>query len=362
MKYVDEFRAPGAVGPLISEIARVLGGRKASLMEVCGTHTVAIFRSGLAKLLPPGIRLLSGPGCPVCVTSNSYIDRAIALARLKDATVVTFGDMFRVPGSTSSLEKEKAQGADVRMVYSPIDSLGIAERKPERNVVFLGVGFETTTPAVAATILEARRRGLRNFFVLCGHKVVPPALQALASDRDLGIDGFILPGHVSTILGSRPYEFLAKERRLPCVIAGFEPVDVAQAVLMLARQLAEGRADVEIQYRRSVRPEGNPKALAVMDQVLRPCDSTWRGIGLIPGSGLELRPDYSDFDARRIPVTVEPERTEKGCICGAILRGVKSPKECPLFGTVCTPEEPVGACMVSSEGTCAAHHRYARED
>lgn len=360
MKFLDEYRRPETVASFIAEVTRLLGDDPVTLMEVCGTHTVAIFRSGVAKLLPPNVRLLSGPGCPVCVTPNAYIDRAIALARRPDVTVTTFGDMFRVPGSTSSLEKERASGADVRMLYSAADSLAIAAKDPGRKVVFLGVGFETTTPGVAATVMEARRQGLKNFFLLCGHKTVPGALRALASDPALGVDGFILPGHVSTVIGSGPYGFLASELRVPCAITGFEPLDVVQGVLLLAAQLAEDRAEVEIQYRRCVRPEGNPKAIAMMAEVFRPCDSTWRGIGPIPGSGLELAAAYADFDARRIPVEVEPERENKGCMCGEVLKGLKSPKDCPLFGKACTPEEPVGACMVSSEGTCAAHHRYGR--
>ena len=361
MKYLDEFRAPEKVQACLAEIARLLEGRQARIMEVCGTHTVALFRSGLKKLLPRGLELLSGPGCPVCVTPNSYLDRAIALGRLPGVTVTTFGDMFRVPGSSSSLENEKASGADIRMVYSPADAVELARRDPSRRFVFLGVGFETTIPGVAASILHARATGLANFFVLCGHKLVPPALRALAQDEETAVQGLLLPGHVSTVIGSEPYRFLAEEFHIPSVVAGFEPLDLAKCIAMLARQLAGRAARVEVQYCRSVRPEGNPKAVSVMESVFRPCASVWRGIGAIPGSGLELRPEFSAFDAEAIPVEVEAERSNPGCLCGSVLKGARTPADCPLFGRACTPEDPVGACMVSSEGTCAAHFKYGRE-
>ncbi|MFA5139013.1 MAG: hydrogenase formation protein HypD [Elusimicrobiota bacterium] len=361
MKYLDEFRAPEKVQSCLAEIARLLKGREARIMEVCGTHTVALFRSGLKKLLPKGLKLLSGPGCPVCVTPNSYLDRAIALSRLPGVTVTTFGDMFRVPGSSSSLEREKASGADIRMVYSPADAVELARQDPSRKFVFLGVGFETTIPGVASSVLHARSLGLRNFHVLCGHKLVPPALRALAQDKETAVQGLLLPGHVCTVIGSTPCRFLAEEFHIPSVVTGFEPLDLAKGIAMLARQIAEGSAHIEIQYGRSVKPEGNPKAVSVMDSVFRPCASVWRGIGGIPGSGLEFRPEFSAFDAARIPAEVEPERSNPGCLCGSVLKGTRTPADCPLFGAACTPEDPVGACMVSSEGTCAAHYRYGRE-
>ncbi|MFH1725264.1 MAG: hydrogenase formation protein HypD [Elusimicrobiota bacterium] len=362
MRYLDEYRRPEPVRACIREIAEALGDRSATLMEVCGTHTVAIFRSGLRNVFPDRLELLSGPGCPVCVTPNAYMDRAVAYCRRPDTIVATFGDMFRVPGSSSSLEKERACGADVRTVYSAMDSLEIAAQNPGKKVVFLGVGFETTTPSVAATVLAAVERDIKNYYLYCGHKLVPPALRALARDKDIAVQGLILPGHVSTVIGSEPYGFLCSEFRMPSVITGFEPLDIAQGVRLLVEQIAQGTARLEIQYKRSVRPEGNPKARRVMDRVFKPCDCVWRGIGNIPGSGLEIAPEFAGLDARaNIEAEVEEERVDTGCICGEVLRGVKKPVDCPLFGSACTPVEPVGACMVSSEGTCAAYHKYGRE-
>jgi len=331
------------------------------LKEVCGTHTVAIHRYGLRSMLPPNIQLISGPGCPVCVSPVSYVDHAIALARAPEVVVTTFGDLMRVPGSTTSLEKERAAGGDVRVVTSPIESLDIAASEPGRQVVFLGVGFETTTPVIALAMNLALGRRLKNFTVLSGHKVVPPALRALVGSDGVEIDGFLLPGHVSAVIGSGPYQFLADEFEMPCVIAGFEPVDVLQGIEMLLRQVISGAPRVEIQYKRAVRPEGNPRAVAAMDEMFEPVDSNWRGIGDIPASGLGIRPERASLDAAvQIPVEVEPTREKKGCQCGQVLLGLRQPQECPLFGKVCTPREPVGACMVSSEGSCAAAFKYAR--
>ncbi len=362
MKYIDEFRNREIAIGLSKKIANLVEGHNTvTIMEVCGTHTMSVYRYGLKKLLPPNIRLLSGPGCPVCVTPVSYIDTAIAVSQRKDILITTFGDMMRVPGSSSSLEKERAKGAPIVVVYSTLDALSLAEKYPEKQVVFLAVGFETTVPTVAASILEADRRGLKNYFVLTSHKVMPPAMKALLKDKELNLDGFICPAHVSTIIGSRPYEFIAKDFHVPCVIAGFEPLDILQGIYMLLEQIVEKKASVKIQYSRVAKPEGNPIALALLDRVFEPCDAEWRGLGLIPGSGLKLRDRYARFNAH---LDVEhsairnPQSAFNGCICGDILRGVKMPPECKLFKKVCTPEHPVGACMVSSEGTCAAYYKY----
>jgi hydrogenase expression/formation protein HypD len=352
------FRDPELARTLVDAI-RETATVPAQLMEVCGTHTMAIAKHGLRGLMPETITLLSGPGCPVCVTANADIDLAIEMARQPNVILATFGDMMKVPGSYSSLAREKADGRDVRVVYSPLDSLAIAEAEPERTIVFLGVGFETTAPTVALTVREAARRGLANWCALSLHKTVPEALRALVNDPDVRISGFILPGHVSTIIGVEPYRFLAEEYGVPGVITGFEPIDVLQGVWMLAKQLAEGRAAIEIAYGRGVSPGGNPAAIAAMESTFEPTDAEWRGIGVIPGTGLALRPEFERFDARvRVPVTPPEPRETRGCQCGDVLRGVTLPFECALFGRACTPEHPVGPCMVSSEGSCAAYYRY----
>ncbi|MDR1412731.1 MAG: hydrogenase formation protein HypD [Actinomycetes bacterium] len=334
------------------------------IMEVCGTHTMSIAKNGLRGLLPENVRLLSGPGCPVCVTANADIDHAIALAGIDGVTVATFGDMLKVPGSSTSLAAEKAAGADVRVVYSPLDALELAEREPERQIVFIGVGFETTAPTVAATIKRAAAAQLDNFSVFSAHKTVPQALRAIASDPDIALSALILPGHVSTIIGVAPYEFLADEFDIPGVITGFEPVDILQGIYLLIQQLAEsargtGQVSIDIAYGRGVRGEGNPHAVALIEEVFAADDAEWRGLGVIPGTGLTLREPFAAFDARRrFSPEVEPARTVKGCECGDILRGIKRPDECRLFGRACVPERPVGPCMVSSEGSCAAWYRY----
>jgi len=352
------FRDPEVARHLIEELHRI-AQTPCKLMEVCGTHTMAIAKNGLRDVMPETVTLLSGPGCPVCVTANAEIDLAIETGRQPGVILTTFGDMMKVPGSYSSLAREKADGRDVRIVYSPLDSLDIAEKNPDRHVVFLGVGFETTAPTVALTIREAARRGLNNWSALSLHKTVPAALEALVNDPDVQINGFILPGHVSTIIGVEPYRFLAEEYHVPCVITGFEPVDVLQGVYMLAKQIAEGRAEVEIAYKRAVMPEGNPSAVAAIEEVFEPGDAEWRGIGVIPGTGLMLREEFAHYDARkRVPCTPPEPREIKGCQCGDVLRGVVLPYECKLFGKGCTPEHPIGPCMVSSEGSCAAYYRY----
>lgn len=352
------FKDPKLARGLIETIHR-LAPEHATLMEVCGTHTVAIARNGIRDLMPEGLRLASGPGCPVCVTCNRDIDTVIALARIPNVTITTFGDMTRVPGSTSSLLAEQAAGRSVEIVYSPLDALAFAKAHPEREVVFVGVGFETTTPLVAMAIKRAKAMGLSNFTVFAAHKNMPGALELLVGDPTLELDALILPGHVSTIIGAEPYRFLAEKYGIPGVITGFEPVDVLQGIAMLVRQLHEGRAEIEIAYARGVMPEGNPVALAAIDEVFETCTATWRGLGDIPGSGYRIREEFADFDAvRRFEPDVEPTRDPKGCRCGDVLRARMAPNECPLFRTVCTPENPVGPCMVSSEGSCAAYYRY----
>ena len=352
------FKDPKLARGLIETIHR-LAPEHATLMEVCGTHTVAIARNGIRDLMPEGLRLASGPGCPVCVPCNRDIDTVIALAHIPNVTITTFGDMTRVPGSTSSLLAEQAAGRSVEIVYSPLDALAFAKAHPEREVVFVGVGFETTTPLVAMAIKRARAMGLSNFTVFAAHKNMPGALELLVGDPTLELDALILPGHVSTIIGAEPYRFLAEKYGIPGVITGFEPVDVLQGIAMLVRQLHEGRAEIEIAYARGVMPEGNPVALAAIDEVFETCTATWRGLGDIPGSGYRIRDEFANFDAvRRFEPDVEPTRDPKGCRCGDVLRARIAPNECPLFRTVCTPENPVGPCMVSSEGSCAAYYRY----
>ncbi len=359
MRFVDEFRDSRLVHGLCRRIEEAAEGLDGAVrfMEVCGGHTMAIHRFGIPGLLPDGIELLSGPGCPVCVTPTTYVDRALAVARRDGAILATFGDLYRVPGGNGSLEDAAGQGADVRVVYSPRDALRAASQNAGRPVVFLAVGFETTAPAVAATVLEAAADGVDNFRVLSGHKTMPLALEALLEAPEVALDGLILPGHVSTIIGAEPYRFIPERFGVPCSITGFEPGDILQGILGLVQQCAEGRADVENNYRRAVRPGGNPTARALMEKVFRPADAQWRGIGLIEGSGLELRDEWHRFRVEP-PDPTEPSVGTEGCRCGEVLRGLIKPPECSLFGVGCTPDSPVGPCMVSSEGSCAAHYKY----
>lgn len=352
------FKDPELAKGLIHSIQK-WAPQQATLMEVCGTHTVSIARNGLRSMMPESTRLASGPGCPVCVTSNKDIDTVIALSRVPGVKITTFGDMTRVPGSTSSLLKEQAAGRDINIVYSPLDALKIAQENPENEVVFVGVGFETTTPLVAMAIKRAQALGLKNFSVFVAHKNMPNALEVIVSDPALKVDALILPGHVSTIIGMKPYEFLAEKYGVPGVITGFEPVDILQGIAMIMRQLHEGRAEIEIAYKRGVEAQGNTVALAAIDEVFETVDATWRGLGVIPQSGYAIRPKYAEYDAfKRFQPDVEPTQEPKGCRCGDVLRGAMAPNECPLFRKVCTPENPVGPCMVSSEGSCAAYFRY----
>ncbi|MFZ3063350.1 MAG: hydrogenase formation protein HypD [Actinomycetota bacterium] len=359
VKYISEYRDKSLSEQLIRQI-KDTSTKKVNFMEVCGTHTVAISKNGLREAMPDTISLLSGPGCPVCVTANRDIDRMIAILQEPDVTLTTFGDMIKVPGSYSSLTKERAEGRDVRVVYSTIDAIKIAEQNPDKRVVFFAVGFETTVPAIGLSVLEAKKKNLKNYSILTVHKVIPPAMKALLDLGEVRLDGFICPGHVSTIIGSKPYEFITRDYGIPCVISGFEPVDVLETILMLIRQSEKGEARVEVQYKRAVRPEGNPVALEVVDRVFEPTEADWRGIGVIPGSGLKLKGELADFDAELIfsSVEVPPTKEPRGCRCGEVLRGVVFPYQCGLFGRICTPEDPVGPCMVSSEGACAAYYRY----
>lgn len=332
---------------------------EAALMEVCGTHTMAIAKSGIRNLLPANIRLLSGPGCPVCVTAQGDIDALITLVKNPEVILVTFGDMIRVPGTSSSLQEERSRGADIRIAYSPMDALGIARSNPHKEVVFLGIGFETTTPGVGVTIEIAAQEKIDNFSVLSFHKLVPPALEALFSDTGIRVDGLLCPGHVSVVIGAKPYINLAEKYQKPCVITGFETVDILEGIFMLLQQIKKSEAKVETQYKRVVKEEGNKVAQDTISRVFKPVDARWRGLGLIPGSGLELSDDYVQFDARkRFGVPEIEDKPIKGCACGEVLMGKITPHECALFGRACTPLKPVGPCMVSHEGACAAYYRY----
>lgn len=363
MKYVDEYRDEARVRSLADQIAAETT-RPWTLMEVCGGQTHAIVRFGLDRLLPEGIELVHGPGCPVCVTPLETLDAAMAIAARPEVTFCTFGDMLRVPGSHEDLYQVKARGGDVRIVYSPLDAVELAAREPERQVVFFAVGFETTAPANALAVHMAKERGLENFTLLVSHVLVPPAIEAVCGAEDNRVQGFLAAGHVCTVMGLLDgYPALASRHGVPIVVTGFEPVDVLQGVLMAVRQLERGDAKVENQYARSVRAEGNPRALEMLGQVFETVDRAWRGLGVIPGSGLGLKGDYRAFDAieRFKPGTgavAEPEE----CIAGEVLRGVKKPHQCSAFGTTCTPERPLGAPMVSTEGACAAYHAYRRTE
>jgi len=358
LKLVTEFRNSDMAKGLTAQIKN-RSKRNARLMEFCGGHTVAIFRYGIRQFLPDTINMLSGPGCPICVTANADIDKAIALAQIPQIIITTFGDMMRVPGSYSTLQEAKANGSDVRIVYSTMDALKIAEDNPRKHVVFLGIGFETTAPTIAASILQAEENKLKNYHVLSLHKVCPPVIRALLNSGEVNLNGLICPGHVSAITGSHVWEFIARDYGIPCVISGFEPLDILQSIAMLVAQIEKGEAGVEIAYKRGVRSEGNLYALKLMEQVFEPSAAEWRGMGRIAGSGLKIGNNYSQFDAESMfKIKIKPPLEPKGCLCGDILRGVKTPADCKLFRTVCSPQSPVGPCMVSAEGTCSAYYQY----
>jgi len=368
MRFVDEYRDPAAARLALADIeavsARLVGPERPVLkfMEVCGGHTHTIYKHGIENVLPPTVELVHGPGCPVCVIPMGRVDDAIAVATTPGVIFTSFGDMMRVPGSGSNLLEAKAQGADVRMVYSPLDALRIATEHPEAQVVFFAVGFETTAPSTAVTLMKARARGIENFSVFCNHVTIVPPLKAILESPDLRLDGFLGPGHVSTVIGNHPYRFVPGVYAKPLVTAGFEPLDILSAIVMLCRQLDEGRCEVENQYTRAVPEEGNTRALAILAEVfeLRP-HFEWRGLGFISQSALKLGPAYAAFDAEeRFSIPGVRVADPKACQCGEVLKGVIKPWECKVFGTACTPETPIGTCMVSSEGACAAYYNYGR--
>ncbi len=363
MKFVSEFRDPEAAKILIAEIEELAADQPArKFMEACGGHTHAIYRHGIESLLPESIEMVHGPGCPVCVIPMGRIDDAISIAEQDGVTMCCFGDLMRVPGGSSTLLEAKAKGADIRVVYSPLDALAIAENEPDRNVVFFAVGFETTAPSTAITVMQARERNVENFSIFCNHVTIVPPMKAILDSPGMELDGFLGPGHVSTVIGTGPYQFVSREYGLPLVTTGFEPVDILQGVAMLLRQLAEGRAEVENQYKRVVRDSGNPAALRMLGEVfeLRP-HFEWRGLGFIAQSALSLRDEFAGFDAEKhFALPGVRVADPKACQCGEVLKGAIRPWECKVFGTACTPETPIGTCMVSSEGACAAYFNYGR--
>jgi hydrogenase expression/formation protein HypD len=360
MKFIDEFRDKDLVQGIVRTLAR-LAGSPATIMEVCGTHTMAAARFGLRSLLPEQVQLISGPGCPVCVTAPQEIDAFLALGDEPQVVLTSFGDMLRVPGSQTSLERRRAQGTAVRVVYSPLDAVELARQEPTKHVIFFGVGFETTMPAIAMAIRLAAEQGLDNFSVLCVHKTMPAALRALLASGELRVSGLLCPGHVTTIIGAEAYDFIPREFNLPCAVTGFEPLDMLLGIEAILQQLHDGQARVDNVYTRAVKVEANPRAQALLAEVFAPCDAEWRGLGTIPGSGVRIRETYARFDARRrFPQVWEhlPPPAPTPCRCGEVLRGVLRPAQCPLFRTACNPAQPVGPCMVSSEGACAAAYKY----
>jgi hydrogenase expression/formation protein HypD len=362
MRFIDEFRDSELAKRVVREIERIAEGRRFRIMEICGGHTHTIYRYGLHDVLPANIELVHGPGCPVCVLPMGKVDDAIAIANHEGVILATFGDMMRVPGSEGSLIDAQADGADVRMVYSPLDALKLAHQNPDRKVVFFAIGFETTAPSTAVTLLHAKRLGVRNFFVFCNHVLVVPAIKALLDSPETRLDGFIGPGHVTTVIGSKAWEFIPKDYGKGIVISGFEPLDMLQAIYMLVRQLIEGEPRVDVQYTRAVRPDGNTKAKEVMAQVFELRETfEWRGLGWIEKSALKLKPEFAEFDAElHFDLPRRQVADPKVCQCSEVLRGAILPWECKVFGTACTPEHPIGACMVSSEGACAAVYQYGR--
>jgi len=361
MRYIDEFRNKNLIQIVVKKIKEIAPKAEINIMEVCGTHTQSFYRFGLDKLLPQNLNLIAGPGCPICVSSLTYIDQAIALAGGKDNIILTFGDMLRVPGTKSTLEKERAKGAQVQVVYSPLDSLVIARRNSDKKVIFLAVGFETTAPAIALSIISARKENLKNLSFFSSLKLIPPAMHYLVKDRRLNLDGFLCPGHVSVIIGTRPYEFIPQKYKIGCCIAGFEPLDILEGIYILVKQTLNHKPTVANQYIRVVKRQGNAKARKIISEVFKVSDASWRGLGKIPKSGLKIRDEFSRFNAERVfrikrTTNHEPRTTQ--CRCGDVLKGLISPLGCPLFSKVCSPDNPVGPCMVSSEGACNAYYKY----
>ena len=358
MKFIDEYRDPELARKLVNKIHRK-STKPVRLMEFCGGHTVAVFRYGIRQLLPKTIEMLSGPGCPVCVTAGADLDKAIALARLPNVIIATFGDMVRVPGSYSSLADARAEGCDIRIVYSAYDALLIARKNPDKDVIFIAIGFEATAPTIAASILEADEAQIGNYYILPLNMLCPPIMKTLLELGEVRLDGIIAPGHVSCIIGSYPYRFIPQDFGVACVISGFEPLDILMSIYLLVRQIEIADYKVEIAYRRGVKPEGNIKAAGLLEQVFEVSTANWRGIGAVPSSGLRLNKKYKHYDANsNFSIEVGPPLEPEGCICGSILRGVEKPPDCKLFSGQCTPEHPVGPCMVSSEGSCAAYYHY----
>ena len=358
----EQRKLAGELVECIGELAAKTG-RHLRFMEVCGTHTVSIFRAGIRQMLPDTVELVSGPGCPVCVTPDEYMDKAIAYARREDVIITTFGDMLKVPGTESSLSEAKAAGADIRIVYSPLDSLQVAKENPDKKVIFLAVGFETTAPTAAATVLAAEQAGLKNLYMLSAQKLVPPALRLLIDDPEVLVDGFILPGHVSVVTGTEVFRFLETEYHIPGVVTGFEPLQILRSLYRLTKQVAEGVAKIENEYGSVVKPEGNPTSLAVTEKVYEPVTAKWRGIGEIPASGLKMRETYKAYDIEEVlplPAGQLPAPKKTGCRCGEVLKGIVTPHDCPLFGKACVPTHAIGPCMVSVEGVCAAWYKYGK--
>ncbi|MBI4706841.1 MAG: hydrogenase formation protein HypD [Candidatus Omnitrophica bacterium] len=364
MKYIDEYRSKKLAQKLGAKIKAISGKSQINIMEVCGTHTQAFFRFGLDKMLPKNIRLIAGPGCPVCVSPQEYIDSAINLAKDSKNLILTFGDMLRIPGTSSSLEKQKVNFNNIRVVYSCWDSLKIARDNPEKNVIFLAVGFETTIPTVALTIIAAKKEKLKNLFFLASLKLIPAAMRYLVRDKRLKLKGFLCPGHVSAVIGTKPYEFLAKEYKISCCVAGFEPLDILEGIYFLVRQIVKNKPRVENQYSRIVKNQGNLQAIKIMKKVFQPSDANWRGLGKIPHSGLKIRKEFSAFDAENI-FSIRQVTGDRGqgtkCKCGDILKGLVLPPACKMFAKSCNPEHPIGPCMVSYEGACSAYFKYKRQ-
>jgi len=362
MRYVDEYRNKKLIRQATDVIKDIMPARNIRFMEVCGTHTQNFLRFGLDKLIPPSLKLISGPGCPVCVSTQEYIDKAIIYAKLKDAVILTFGDMLKVPGSHSSLEKERARGGDVRVLYSARDSLRVAKDNPGKKIIFLAVGFETTAPTIALTILAAGKENIKNLFFFSSLKLIPAAMKQLVADRRLDVKGFLCPGHVSAIIGVRPYEFIPRRFKIGCCIAGFEPLDILQGLYFLLRQVKDNRPAVENQYQRAVKTYGNPKAKRIIAKVFKVEDASWRGLGDIPNSGLKIRDEFRRFEVEnRFPISHKSQVTSHKsgkCKCADVLKGLIQPTECSLFSRTCKPDNPIGPCMVSSEGACNAYYRY----
>ena len=362
MKYIDEFRNKNLITRALARIKAITPGEKIDIMEVCGTHTQSFFRFGLDKLLHADVNLIAGPGCPVCVSTQGYIDQAITLAQKKDNIILTFGDMLRIPGSKSSLEKERAKSANVRVVYSALDSIKVAKQNPDKKVIFLAVGFETTAPTIALSILNAKKENLKNLSFFSSLKLIPAAMEYLVQDKRLNLKGFLCPGHVSTIIGTQPYEFIPKRYGIGCCISGFEPLDILEGIYILIKQVVDKNPKVANQYVRVVKRNGNLKAKRLMAQIFKTADAYWRGLGKIPKSGLKIKNDFSQFDAEKI-FSLKQANRQTGkqatqCQCGDILKGLVSPLDCVLFSKVCRPDNPIGPCMVSSEGACSAYYRY----